>query len=220
MTVAHKTLGIIGMIALVAMAEVGYAVQNMPTQFDYKFWTLLVIAVSTARMKVKIPGLTGNMSVSLPFLLIAGAQLGMVPALLIALPSCAVQCLPRGGGKPQPLRMIFNLSTMALAVASASLIGIRFGLPGAAGSFFFAQTVLVAAIIRITEGGAFRRIWSSLAHYSFPFYVLSAGIASIVRSSTQSGWQVPLAALTALYAVYRSYQSYFREPEMVPSTTE
>jgi hypothetical protein len=219
MTVAHKTLGLIGMIALIAMAEVGYAVQSMPTQFDYKFWTLLIIAVSTARLKVKLPRINGNMSVSLPFLLIAGAQLGMVAALLVALPSCAVQCLPRRG-KPQPLRMIFNLSTMALAVASASLIGIRFGLPGAAGCFFFAQTVLVAAIIRITEGGAFRRIWSSLAHYSFPFYVLSAGIASIVRSSTQFGWQVPLAVLTALYAVYRSYQSYFREPEMVPSTQE
>lgn len=219
MTVAHKTLGLIGMIALVAIAEVGYAVQSMPTQFDYKFWTLLIIAVSTARLKVKLPGINGNMSVSLPFLLMAGAQLGMVAALLVALPSCAVQCLPRRG-KPHALRMIFNLSTMALAVASASLIGIRFGLPGAAGSFFFAQTVLVAAIIRVTEGGAFRKIWSSLAHYSFPFYVLSAGIASIVRSSTQSGWVVPLIVLTALYAIYRSYQSYFHEPEMVQTTQE
>ena len=219
MSVAHKTLGLIGMIALVAIAEVGYAVQSMPTQFDYRFWTLLIIAVGTARLKVKLPGINGNMSVSLPFLLIAGAQLGMVAALLVALSSCAVQCLPRRG-RPQPLRMIFNMSTMALAVASASLVGIRFGLPGATGCFFFAQTVLVAAIIRVTEGGAFRKTWSSLAHYSFPFYVLSAGIASIVRSSTQSGWLVPMIVLTALYAIYRSYQSYFREPGMVPSAQE
>ena len=220
MTIAHKTLGLIGIIGLMAAAEVGYAVQSMPAVFDYKFWTLLVIAVSTARLKVKLPGINGNMSVSLPFLLIAGAQLGMVAALLVALPSCAVQCLPRGGGKPKLLRMIFNLSTMALAVSSASLIGIRYGLPGAAGSFFFAQTVLVAAIIRVTEGGAFHRIWSSLAHYSFPFYVLSAGIASIVRSSTESSWRMPLVILIALYAIYRSYQSYFREPAMGSSPVE
>lgn len=221
MALPKKALALIWFIGLAALMAVGYALTNTRALYDHKFLILLVVAVLTARLKLKLPGLTGNMAVNLPFLLIASAQLGMLEALLVAVPSCAVQCFPKGGGKPKLLQMIFNLSSTALAAAAASLIGMRFGLPGVASSFFLAQTILVAAIIRVTEGGGIHRIWIGLAHYSFPFYVLSAGMASIAGSTTpQLGWQVPLLALPALYVIYRSYQSYFREPRLVVSTTD
>ena len=153
------------------------------------------------------------MAVNLPFLLIAAAQLSMLEALLVALPSCGVQCLPKGGGKLKPVQVIFNLSTTGVAVAAASLIGTHFALLAAAG-YFLAQTVPVACIIGFTEGGAIHKIWCSIAHCSFPFYVLSAGITSIATSSTQLGWQVPLVGLPVLYAIYRSYEFYFRVPSI------
>ncbi len=108
------------------------------------------------------------------------------------------------------VQVIFNLSTTGVAVAAASLIGKHFALAGAAG-FFLAQTVPVACIIRF--GGAIHKIWSAIAHYSFPFYVLSAGITAIATSSTsQFAWQVPLVGLPVVYAIYRSYESCFRGP--------
>ena len=221
MALPSKALIFIWLVALVALVALGYALATTDALYDHKFLVLLAVAVLTARLKVKLPRLTGNMAVNLPFLLIAAAQLSMLEALLVAVPSCAVQCFPKGGGKPKTMQMVFNLSSTALAAAAASLIGMRFGLPGVAGSFFLAQTVLVAAIIRVTEGGGIHKIWIGLAHYSFPFYVLSAGMASIAGASiSQLGWQVPLLALPALYVIYRSYQSYFREPSLVPSTTD
>jgi hypothetical protein len=72
----------------------------------------------------------------------------------------------------------------------------------------------VAGIIRVTEGGTIHQIWSGIAHYSFPFYVLSAGITMIVTSTIpQLSWEVPVLSLPVLYAIYRSYESYFQVPK-------
>jgi hypothetical protein len=65
---------------------------------------------------VKLPGLNGNMSVNLPFVLIAAVQLSLLEALLIALSSTFVQSLPKAGGKPKVVKMLFNISTMAVAL--------------------------------------------------------------------------------------------------------
>ena len=210
MKLPPKALALAGLMALGALVAMSYALHTMPPLHDYRFGVLLVLALVTARLKVQLPGLTGNMAVNLPFLLIAVAQLSMLEALMVVLPSCAVQCFPTGGGKPKPVQLIFNLSSKAVAVAN--LLGTHFALLGAT-SFFLAETIPVASIIRFTEGGAIPQIWASIAHYSFPFYVLSAGITSIARSATpQFGWQLPLVSLPVLYAIYRSYQSYFRVP--------
>ena len=201
---------ITGLMAFGALGAMGYAVHTMPALLDYRFVVLSVLALVTARLKVQLPGLMGNMAVNLPFLLIAVAQLSMLEALLVALPACAVQCFPTGGGKVKPVQLIFNLSAKAVAVGVGSLLGTHFAILGVA-AFFLAETIPLAGIIRLTEGGAIHRIWASIAHYSFPFYVLSAGITSIAMSTTsQFGWQLPVVSLPVLYAIYRSYQSYFR----------
>lgn len=215
MTLPKQARALIGLMALAALAATAYAGHSMQSLHDYRFWELLLLASATARLKVKLPSLTGNMSVNLPFLLVAVVKLDMLAALLVALPSCVVQCIPAGGGKPKLVQMIFNLSTTAVAVASASLIGVHFVLLGVM-VFFLVQTVPVACIIRFTEGGTIHQIWASIAHYSFPFYVLGAGIASIATSATtQFGWQVLLVGLPVLYAIYRSYLSYFLAPGVV-----
>lgn len=210
MTLPKPALALTGLMALSALVASAYALHTMQPLQGGHFWPLLVLAAVTARLKVKIPGLTGNMSVNLPFLLVAVLQLSMLEALLVALPSCAVQCFPKSGGRPKLVQVIFNLSTMGVAVAAASLLGARSLLLGVA-VFFLAQTIPVASIICLTEGGAIHQVWSSIAHYSFPFYVLSAGITSMAASSTQSSWQVLLLGLPLLYAIYFSYRSYFSE---------
>src|SRR5580693_5246441 len=111
MALPKKALAFIGIVTLTALMAVGYALATERALYDYKFLILLVVSALTARLKVKLPGFTGNMAVNLPFLLIAAAQLGMLEALLVAVPSCAVQCFPKGGGKAKPTQVIFNLSS-------------------------------------------------------------------------------------------------------------
>jgi len=216
----------IGLIALGGLGMVTYPALERHPWHHYQFLLLLVIALVASRLKLKLPGLTGNMSVNLPFILIAVVELSLFEALLIALASTVAQCFPKDGGRPQAVRTLFNVSTMAVAVGLAGLIfqG-RMPLPTAwvSGSlllalagvtFFLVQTIPVATIIALTEGGAMVRIWSSIVHLSFPYYVLSAGVASIVTTASQHwGWQVPLFVLPVMYGVYRSYQVYFGRPE-------
>ena len=179
----------------------------------YQFFSLLTMALVASRLKVRLPGLNSNMSVNVPFILIAVAQLSLFEALLIALPSSVAQCFPKNGGKLKPVQMLFNVSTMAVAVGAGELIfQVQFLVLTAAG-FFVAQTIPVAAIIALTEGGSIPRIWSNIVHLSFPYYVLSAGITSIVTAASHLfGWQIPLLILPVMYAVYRSYQLYFGQP--------
>ena len=83
---------------------------------------VLALAAATSRMKVKLPGINGNMSMNLPFLLTAVVNLSAAEAVLVACISTAVQCWPRKNAKFNPQQMAFNLSMMAFASSIASLM--------------------------------------------------------------------------------------------------
>ena len=83
---------------------------------------VLALAAATSRMKVKLPGINGNMSVNLPFLLTAVVNLSAAEAVVITCVSTAVQCWPRKNAKFNPQQMAFNLSMMAFASSLASLM--------------------------------------------------------------------------------------------------
>jgi len=193
-----------------ALVVLMYAVFTTHPLHHYEFLSLLAMALVASRLKVKLPGLTGNMSVNLPFIMIAVAEVSLFEALLIALLSAVAQCFPKRGGKLNLVQMLFNVSTMAVAVGTGGMI-LQAQLLFLAGvGFFLAQTIPVASIIALTEGGRMLRIWSSIAHLSFPYYVLSAGLTSLVTTaSLHIGWQIPLLILPVMYAIYRSYQLYF-----------
>jgi len=215
-----------GAVATGSCLIVASAIRQRQPMHYLQFFVIFGLSLIASRLKLKLPGLTGNMSVNLPFILIAVVELSLFEALLIALASTVVQCFPKNGGRPQAVKMLFNVSTMAGAVGLAGLIfqG-RMPLPTAwlsgslllamaGATFFLVQTLPVAAIIALTEGGTMVRTWSSIVQLSFPYYVLSAGVASIVTTASQHwGWQVPLFVLPVMYGVYRSYQVYFGRPE-------
>jgi hypothetical protein len=213
-------------MVLGGLASLSYGLLQIHPLHYFRFLTLLAIALVATRLKLKLPGLTGSMSMNLPFILIAVVELSLFEALLIALASTVAQCFPKDGGRPQAVKTLFNVSTMAVAVGLAGLIfqgrmpmptawisgSLLLVLAGA--TFFLVQTLPVATIIALTEGGTIPRIWSSIVHLSFPYYVLSAGVASIVTTATQHwGWQIPLLVLAVMYGVYRSYRVYFGRPE-------
>jgi len=77
MRVLPKAFALIRLIRLGALVAVGYAMHTMPPLHDYRFVVLLVLALVTAKLKVQLPGLPGNMAVNLPFLSIAVARLSM-----------------------------------------------------------------------------------------------------------------------------------------------
>ena len=213
----------IGVMMLAAVGTTGYAVFVSHALHTYYALTVLVLAVVTSRMKVKLPGINGNMSVNLPFLLTAVGSLSAAEAVVVACVSTAVQCWPRKDAKFNPQQMAFNVSMMAFATCMASLIFHAnrpgMGLVLATATLFIGQTAPVAAILAISEGRTAAQIWWSLAHLSFPYYVVSAGMSSIVQTvSSHMGWELALAVFAVMYGIHRSYRLYFEK--IVAGSTE
>jgi hypothetical protein len=91
----------ISFIIVCGLSALGYSVLQIHPLHHFPFLTLLGIALVASRLKLKLPGLDGNMSVNLPFILIAVVELSLFEALMIASASTLTQCLAKGGGKPR-----------------------------------------------------------------------------------------------------------------------
>ncbi|MGA7896021.1 MAG: hypothetical protein WCA49_22590, partial [Candidatus Sulfotelmatobacter sp.] len=141
---------------------------------------------------------------------------------LVACVSTVVQCWPQQSGKFRPEQMLFNVSMMAFATSVANLIwnagwlgraswiSPALMLVSTTAAFFLGQTVPVAAIIKLAQGEAMRRVWMSIVHLSFPYYVVSAGVTSMLNLVSQRfGWQAALVVFPVMYGIHHSYRLYF-----------
>ena len=212
----------ITLMSIAGLCSVAYALIHRTAWHPYETLALVAIGAVASRMNMKLPGFDGNMSVNLPFLMLAAAELNLAEVLAVALVSTAVQCIPKDGSKIKFERLVFNLSLMSCAVATAWQV-FRMGttaqhawlsgallLPFAALTLFLIQTVSVSLIITLTSGSQIGSTWTSIARMTLPYYTLSAGMASMMLAARQHvGWQVPLLVLPLMYGIYRSYQTYF-----------
>src|SRR6266853_5484735 len=98
----RQTQTFIGAMVLAAAASAGYAGFLSHGLHLYYGLAVLVLAAATSRMKVKLPGIDGNMSVNLPFLLMAVVNLSALEAVGIASLSTMVQCWPKLDAKFKP----------------------------------------------------------------------------------------------------------------------
>ena len=211
----------IGLMVAAGLGTTVYAGLVSHTLHTYYALAVLALAAATSRMKVKLPGINGNMSVNMPFLLVAVVNLSAVEAVVIACASTMVQCWPKRDGKFKPEQMLFNVSMMAFSASIASLMW-HAGWLGKSGSsqplmlafatatFFLGQTAPVAGIIKLTEGAAMHQIWLRIAQLSFPYFVVSAGMTSMVNTLSQHlGWQLALAIFPVMLGIRQSYRLYF-----------
>ena len=80
---------LIGTMTAAALVSAAYAAFVSHTLHSTLAVAILVMAAGTSRMKAKLPGINGNMSVNLPFLLTAIATLSAAEAIVITAISTA-----------------------------------------------------------------------------------------------------------------------------------
>jgi len=230
----NKSLTAMLFISLMAMAAMTVIVRgalSIHPLHQFQFASLTLLGVLTSRLKVRLPGLTGNMSMNLPFVLLAIVQLGLFEAAAIAFASTLMQSLPKRGLQLRPTQLLFNVSTMTTAAGLAYLVFHEFdGRHGATGSlalvlaaatYFFINTLPVATIICLTEGAKIVRTWSGIVHLSFPYYVAGSGITSILTGkSGYMAWALSIGALQVMIGIYRSYCTYFGQGATERDTNE
>jgi hypothetical protein len=219
----RHTKTFIGTMMLIGLGTATYAAALSHTPHAYFALAVLALAAASSRMKVKLPGINGNMSMNLPFLLTAAVNLSAVEAAVITCISTAVQCWPRKGSRLNPPQMAFNLSMMVFATASASLMfhavvqsqvlwhSSTAALALATVMLFLGQTAPVAGIVAVSESKSVSTVWLSVAQLSFPYFVISAGVTSMIHAMTSHlGWGLALAVFPVMYAIHRSYRLYFQ----------
>jgi len=206
-------------IALVALAGAGTLAVGIahPVFGDpARFVALLAVAVITSRLKVKLPGMKANMSVSLPFLLLASAQLQLLPTLVIALAATVTQSVTRQSSSAKLVQMLFNVSTVLVAITCAFDVqhqarfashGVVLVLLGAA-AYLLVNTALVSGIVSLTSAQRLGQTWTSMFTLTYLYFVLSAGIAAVVVGFGIH-WSVMMLTLMVVYGAYRSFQLYF-----------
>jgi len=210
-----------GLMTIAAVGTTLYAAAARQAWQPLEGLTLLALAAATSRMKVKLPGLNGTMSVNLPFLLYAAVHLSAIETALIAAACGLVQSWPKSGAEWKPVQASFNVSMMVLAMTLTSLLFHAkatlpmmtgpLGLAIAGLSVFLGQTVPVSAVIALTEGAVLRRVWIGIAHLSFPYYVASVGMATLMEQIHRNlGLLLAMTAVAVMYGIYRSYRTYFQ----------
>jgi hypothetical protein len=210
----------VALIVISGLLYLGDAVLKARSVPSMRFVAFLVAACLAARLKIKLPGVTGTMSVNLPFILVAAVQMNSAEALAVGFISTFIQCLPKGK-KLNLVQAAFNCSTITLAIAATRFIfaspslasvisspSLRLGV--AAAGYALVNTMPVAIVIGLTESASILRTWREMLQLSFPYLVASAGIAGVALTLAQGiGWQVPLAVLPIMVGIFQSYRRYF-----------
>ncbi len=218
-TLPIKAKVMIGMVAVASLCALSFGVVRWQTQAWPQLVLLLAAAALSSRFKVKLPGMTSSMSGNLPVILLGVTQLGLIASLLVAVTAAIAQS-HSGGNKTKPIQFVFNACTLLNAtglaylayhsqIFSAHATAHTTSLLLAAVTYFFANTAPVASIIGLTEGGSPFAVWHKVFLWSFPNYVIGAGLTAIASAfGTISGLATMASLLAVLYAVYKSYKIY------------
>jgi len=215
-----RALAFIFVTATLGAALLVRGALHWQSQDGPRFLCYLIVAMLASGLKVQLPGIDGTMSVNFLFVLIGILELSVPETLVIGCASGLVQCLWNTRVAPAPIKVVFNvLSMMAPAIALSAFVYHRLApvlynsvpllLIAAACTYFLTNTIPVTIVISLTENKPFRKTWSECYFWSFPYYLVGAGIAGLVSALNRwVGWQTSLLVLPVMYWIYRSYRLY------------
>src|SRR6266480_3039003 len=213
----------ISLVVAVGTGVLLYAAVYPTSKNIAQFICYLLIAILAARLKVHLPGITGTMSVNFLFILLGVLELSLPETLILGSAAVVVQCFYRD--RPSPIQVTFNLCACAFAIAvaygvyhvllSSGRISSRpLLLALAAITYFVVNTASIALVIALTEGKSLHKIWVECYFWSFPYYLVGAGLAGVVGwLNGKFGWQASLLVVPVIYLIYRSYRLYLGKLE-------
>src|SRR5271165_509446 len=207
------------------------AFQTWHPEVKLPFLLYLVIAVASSGMKVRPPGVKGNISVNYVFTLLCLLEFQLAETMTLAVLGITAQTLWQSRGN-KARHLIFNAACIVVTVKLAAL---TFGLPlfltyreGAlirltmAGLVYFVvNTLSVIFIIALAEKRNVRELCREFYNWLFSYYLLGVSLAEMVHlSMVQLGWTFAVALLPILYMIFRSYRLYFSKLQQEKSHAE
>jgi len=178
------------------------------------------MALLCSTFKVRLPGISGTMSVNFLFILMGIANFSLSETLSIGCLAAVVQCTWKPKSRPKSVQVLFSTASMATSIFPAyycyywlkgvSPVAYPLALLGITSCvFFFLNTIQVAIVIALSEKRSLWRLWRECYFWSFPYYVLGAALAGALSFSNHvGGWTVYALVVPVIYIIFRSYRSY------------
>jgi len=219
-------IGALGFIALVIGGGLACLLQvgaHQSSQNIAEFICYVGVAILASRLQVSLPGITGTLSVNFLFILVGVVELSYAETISLGAISMLAQCLYENHRKG--LQLAFNVcaSTLSTALAfqvyhlplTTRLIASHpLALCLAATAYFISNAGAMAALISFTEGKPLRQILVECYFWSFPYYLVGAGIAGAISWFNHAfDWETSLLFVPAIYLIYRSYRLYLGKLE-------
>jgi signal transduction histidine kinase len=201
--------------AVVTLARVEWRSEHLLQCVIY-----VLLGALCSRMKVTLPGVAGTLSVNFIFVLLGVVELQRADALIISCVATLAQCVLTTKHRPTPVQLAFNLGSAAFCVVlcdavyhSSLLRRVDSSLPMllfcASFSYFLVNTVLVSAIIGLTEKKRPHKVWLDNFFWTGPQYIFGAALVGLVHvCNSHFGWQYAVLAFPGIFLLDRSYRVY------------
>lgn len=182
-----------------------------------KLLAFLAVAIPASFLKIRLPGVTGTVSLSFVVQLVALVELGLPGLLLVAAVSAAVQSIWGSDYRPAPVQILFNVAVLILS-ASLSYLAFQLcrfsvdqslitSLVVAATVLYFSDSLLVAAVLCLVEQKPLSAMCQGCYYWSFPYYVVGAVFATVMSSiSASDSWLISFLVLPLMALLYLSYR--------------
>jgi diguanylate cyclase (GGDEF)-like protein/putative nucleotidyltransferase with HDIG domain len=207
-------------VLLAGAVVVATAMAHLSIADPAKFVCFCALALISATMKVKLPGLNGTLSVTYVIVLIGIADLSLPECLAAGLMAATLQTFVLSNKRPTLTQALFNVTSVAIAIAGCNAVytsvylrqqglGVPMLLTLASITYFALNTLAVSGIISLTESKPLLRLWKECYLWSFPFFFMGAGFAwAFHLLSARFGWQIGMLTVPCVYIVYSTYRLY------------
>jgi len=220
----------ISLVSAAGIAAMGYAFLYPSRPHDlFRFCTYFLLSLLAATLKLRLPGLTGTMSIAFVFVLLGISELTLPETMLMACAGVVVQCLWRAKPRPAAVQVLFSVSAVAISLMLAFECSqfvrtqlhaepVSIVLAVATCLYFMANSLLVSGVLSLVKREPLRAIWQQCYLLAFPYYLLGGAVAGLMAASGHEfGWTPPLLILPVMGLAFLFCRLYLSRLEMLPT---
>jgi hypothetical protein len=221
----------IGCVVTLGALALGGATAQLQVGDPRQFLTLLLLAIFSAGLKVRVPGMCGTISLSFLPILLSTALVSLAETIWIAAVPTLIQTVFRAKRRPKLVQTAFNVAAVVLSAVTASLAFTTItqwwgretssvAMAAAAGLYYAVNALLVSAVVCLAEQKPLSGVWSSCYLWTLPYFSLGSLIL-LLASETASNvhWQPSLAALPVMLLAYHYFALYTANRGQAQATT-
>jgi diguanylate cyclase (GGDEF)-like protein/putative nucleotidyltransferase with HDIG domain len=213
----------IGLVIAAGLASLLQAAIHTSSKNIAEFICYLGVSILASRLRVTLPGITGTLSVNFLFILVGVAELSFSEAITLGAVSMLAQSLYPN--RPGAIQLTFNVCAGSLstavayfvyhnALANQLIVSRPLVLCLAASTYFIVNAGSIAIVISVADGKPLRQILVDCYFWSFPYYLVGAGIAGAIGWFNHAfNWETSLLFVPGMYLIYRSYRLYLGKLE-------